>query len=58
MERPISNKIQLRDILNPLKDYGGIPSIDDEANLESLYSKIDKIGGFWKSVFLNPGCSG
>ena len=31
-------------------DYGGVPSIDDEANLESLYSKIDKIGGFWKSV--------
>ena len=58
MERPISNKIQLRDILNPLKDYGGIPSIDDEANLESLYSKIDKIGEFWKSVFLNLGCSG
>ena len=38
------------DTLNPLMDYGGVPSIDDEANLESLYSKIDKIGGFWKSV--------
>ena len=37
------------DTLNPLMDYGGIPSIDGEANLESLYSKIDKIGGFWKS---------
>ena len=44
MERPISNKIQLVDTLNPLKDYGGIHSIDDEANLDSLYSKIDKIG--------------
>ena len=37
------------DNLNPLKDYGGIPSIDNEANLESLYGKIDKIGRFWKS---------
>ena len=37
------------DTLNPLKDYGGVSSIDDEANLESLYRKIDKIGGFWKS---------
>ena len=45
----MSNKIQLGDTLNPLKDYGGVSSIDDEANLESLYRKIDKIGGFWKS---------
>ena len=49
MQRPVSNKIQLGDTLNPLKDYGGIPSIDDEANLESLYDKIDIIGWFWKS---------
>ena len=48
MQRPVSNKIQSGDTLNPLKDYGGIPSIDGEANLESLYGKIDKIGGFWK----------
>ena len=32
-----------------MTDYGGVPSVDDEANLESLYGKIDKIGGFWKS---------
>ena len=49
MQRPISNKIQLGDTLNPLKGYGGIPSIDDKANLESLYDKIDIIGWFWKS---------
>ena len=30
-------------------DYGGIPTVDDEANLENLYSKIDKVGGFWKT---------
>ena len=26
-----------------------MPSIDDEGNLESLYSKVDKIGKFWKT---------
>ena len=46
MQRAISNKIQLGNTLNPLKDYGGVPSIDDKANLESSYHKIDKIGGF------------
>ena len=30
-------------------DYSGVPAVDDEANLESIYEKIDKIGGFWKS---------
>ena len=26
-----------------------MPSVDDEGNLESLYSKVDKIGKFWKT---------
>ena len=30
-------------------DYSGVPVISNEANLESIYGKIDKIGGFWKS---------
>lgn len=41
MERNMSNKIQLGDTLNPVLDYAGVPSVDDEANLESLYSEID-----------------
>ena len=49
MPRNISNKIQLRNTLNPLQDYGGIPAVDDEGNLENLYSKVDKIGAFWKT---------
>ena len=49
MQRPISNKIQLGDTLNPAKDYGGVPSIDDEGNLENLIGKVDKVGGFWKT---------
>ena len=46
MQRPISNKIQLGDTLNPEKDYGGVPSTDDEGNLENLIGKVDKVGGF------------
>ena len=34
MQPPISNKIQLGDTLNPAKDYGDVPSIDDDENLE------------------------
>ena len=49
MQRNISNKIQLGDTLNPLQDYGGAPANDDEGNLENLYSKVDKIGAFWKT---------
>ena len=48
MKRTISNKIQLGTTLNPL-DVGYIPSVDDEANLENLYSKVNKIGEFWKN---------
>ena len=49
MQQIISNKIQLGNTLNPATDYSGVPNVDDEANLESIYRKIDKIGGFWKS---------
>ena len=49
MQPPISNKIQLGDTLNPAKDYGSVPSTDDEGNLENLIGKVDKVGGFWKT---------
>ena len=49
MQRNMSNKIQLGDTLNSLQDYGGVPANDNEGNLESLYSKVDKIGAFWKT---------
>ena len=49
MQRNISNKIQLSDTLNPLHYYRGVPAVDDEGNLENLYSKVDKIGEFWKT---------
>ena len=49
MQRNISNKVQLGDSLNALQDYGGVSAVDDDGNLENLYSKVDKIGAFWKT---------
>ena len=46
MQKPISDKIQLCQTLNPLNDYGGVPSINDEGTLENLITKIDKVSGF------------
>ena len=44
MQRAIFKKIQLGATLNPLKDAGHVPAVDEESNLENLYSKVDKIG--------------
>ena len=49
MQKAISNRIQLGDTLNPLKDYAKVPSINDEGNLENLIQKVDKVGEFWKT---------
>ena len=48
MQKAVSNKIQLGETLNPLKDYAEVPSINDEGTLENLFQKIDKVGEFWK----------
>ena len=48
MQAPISNKIQLGETLNPLKDYAVVPSINDEGTLENLYEKVDKATDFMK----------
>ena len=49
MQKSISNKIQLGDTLNPLDDYGGVPSINNEGTLENLIEKVDKACGFLKT---------
>ena len=49
MQKDISNKIQLGETLNPLHDYGGVPSINDEGTLENLITKVDKVQGFIKT---------
>ena len=49
MQKAILNKIQLGDTLNPLDDYGGVPSINNEGTLENLIAKVDKAHGFMKA---------
>ena len=46
MQKAMSSKIQLGDTLNPLDDYAGVPSINDEGTLENLIGKVDKVRGF------------
>ena len=46
MQKPISDKIQLIETLNPARDYGGVLSINDEETLENLLSKVDKVQCF------------
>ena len=48
MQKSISNKKQLRETLNPIKDYARVPSLNDEGTLENLSQKVDKVGEFWK----------
>ena len=49
MHWAISSKIQLGATLNPLKDAGNVPAVDEKSNLENLYSKEDKVEDFWKT---------
>ena len=46
MQRPISDKIQLGQTLNPARDYGGVSSINDEGTLENILGKVDKTTQF------------
>ena len=43
MQKVISNKTQLGDTLNPLDDYAGVPSINDERTC------VEKVRGFLKT---------
>ena len=48
-QKPISNRIEFGQNLNPLRDYAGVPSINDDGNLQTLIDKVDKVNKFWKS---------
>ena len=48
-QKPISNRIEFGQNLNPLRDYAGVPSINDDGNVQTLIDKVDKLGNFWKS---------
>ena len=46
MQKPISDKIQIGQTLNPARDYGGVSSINNERMLENIISKVDKSTNF------------
>ena len=48
-QKPIRNKIEFGQNLNPLDDYAGVPAINDDGNLQTLIDKVDKVGKFWKT---------
>ena len=47
MQREISNKIQLREALNPLNDVSAVSSIDNTSNLKDVLEKVYKLGDLW-----------
>ena len=49
MQKAISNKMQLGDTLDPLDDYAGVLSINNEGTLENLFGKVNKLHGFLKT---------
>ena len=48
-QKQISNRIEFGQNLNPLKDYAGVPSINDDGNIQTLIDKVDKVSNFWKT---------
>ena len=48
MQKEISNKIQLRGNLNPLKDVPKVPATDNTSDLKDIFQKIDKLGSLWE----------
>ena len=48
-QKQISNRIEFGQNLNPLKDYAGVPSINDDGNIQTLIDKVDKVSNFWKN---------
>ena len=48
-QKPISNRIEFGQNLNPLNDYAGVPSVNGDGNLQTLIDKVDKVSNFWKT---------
>ena len=47
MQSEVSNKIQLGENLNPLRDMSNVPSIDNVGNLKDVFGKVDTLGVLW-----------
>lgn len=42
MQREISDKIQLAEMLNPLNSVSVVSSVDNTVNVKDLFGKVDK----------------
>ena len=47
MQWEVSNRIQLGQDLNSLNDVSVVWSIDNQANVKDLLSKVDRLGELW-----------
>ena len=57
MQKPISDKIQIGQTLNPARDYGGVHSINDEGTLENILGKVNKTTNFLRTGRANGDLS-
>ena len=48
MQRETSNKVQLGENLNPLKDLPKLPAVDNISDLKDVFRKVKKLGNLWK----------
>ena len=48
MQRETSNKVQLGENLNPLKDLPKVPAVDNTSDLKDVFRKVKKLGNLWK----------
>ena len=48
-QKPIRNKVHFGDNVNPLNDDGGVPSVNDDGNLQTIIDKVDKVAKFWQT---------
>ena len=48
-QKPITNRVEFGQNLNPLNEYAGVPAINDDGNLQTLIDKVDKVSKFWKT---------
>ena len=44
MQGEISNKIQLGENLNPLKEPPKVPTLDNTSDLKNVFRNVDKLG--------------
>ena len=57
IQKPISDKIQIGQTLNPARDYGGVHSINDEGTLENILGKVNKTTNFLRTGRANGDLS-